>query len=372
MHFTLRRLSEYSKATLLKELRRVATLLGESNLSQSAFRENSRASPSTVRRHFGSWEEGLRAAGLRTSTTEKVSTTAALAEIARVEQLLAPTEALTITFFQRQSEISPKVIIGHFGTWRKALEAAGFAHRFDASSQKISRDAILLEIQRVAELVQTKELTIQQFERHSRFGAKVASKQFGSWHQAAREAGVAGDPRGETKGDDECFDNLLTVWTHYGRAPTQREMGHFPSQIGATVYVRRFGGWIKALEAFVTRVNQDVADLQAPTSAPLEQVPRSEATLQTSAPTVVEREAALPRRVPESDRREIRLGLRYAVLSRDKFRCVVCGRSPATALDVVLHVDHILAWSKGGKTVLENLRTTCSDCNLGKGARGEA
>ncbi|MCL4507775.1 MAG: HNH endonuclease [Chloroflexi bacterium] len=31
-----------------------------------------------------------------------------------------------------------------------------------------------------------------------------------------------------------------------------------------------------------------------------------------------------------------------------------------------LHVDHILAWSKGGETVLENLQTLCSVCNLGK------
>jgi 5-methylcytosine-specific restriction endonuclease McrA len=30
-------------------------------------------------------------------------------------------------------------------------------------------------------------------------------------------------------------------------------------------------------------------------------------------------------------------------------------------------VDHIVPWSKGGETILENLRTLCSKCNLGKG-----
>jgi len=29
-------------------------------------------------------------------------------------------------------------------------------------------------------------------------------------------------------------------------------------------------------------------------------------------------------------------------------------------------VDHITAWSNGGETILENLQTLCSDCNLGK------
>ncbi len=35
-------------------------------------------------------------------------------------------------------------------------------------------------------------------------------------------------------------------------------------------------------------------------------------------------------------------------------------------MGVELHVDHTVPWSKGGETVLGNLRTLCSDCNLGK------
>lgn len=56
--------------------------------------------------------------------------------------------------------------------------------------------------------------------------------------------------------------------------------------------------------------------------------------------------------------------MRYDVMKRDGFRCVLCGR---TADDgVKLHVDHIIPVSKGGKTVMKNLRTLCEDCNLGK------
>ncbi|WP_349257294.1 HNH endonuclease [Novimethylophilus sp.] len=46
--------------------------------------------------------------------------------------------------------------------------------------------------------------------------------------------------------------------------------------------------------------------------------------------------------------------------------CCACGASPAISLGVELHVDHIVPWSKGGETVLENLQTLCSMCNLGK------
>lgn len=67
----------------------------------------------------------------------------------------------------------------------------------------------------------------------------------------------------------------------------------------------------------------------------------------------------------ENDRSLLTPSLRYDVLSRDRFKCVCCGRSPATE-DVVLHVDHIIAVANGGKTTLNNLRSTCSLCNSGK------
>jgi 5-methylcytosine-specific restriction endonuclease McrA len=67
------------------------------------------------------------------------------------------------------------------------------------------------------------------------------------------------------------------------------------------------------------------------------------------------------------DRRKMSSRLRYKVLSRDRFRCVLCGRSPATDLEVILHIDHIIPVSKGGKSNPENLQTLCMECNYGKG-----
>ena len=59
--------------------------------------------------------------------------------------------------------------------------------------------------------------------------------------------------------------------------------------------------------------------------------------------------------------------LRYEVLKRDGFRCTICG---ATAADgIKLHIDHIKPVSKGGKTEMNNLRTLCERCNMGKGAK---
>jgi len=57
--------------------------------------------------------------------------------------------------------------------------------------------------------------------------------------------------------------------------------------------------------------------------------------------------------------------LRARVFMRDNFKCVWCNRSAQTH-DVVMHIDHILPFSRGGKTEFENLQTLCADCNLGK------
>ena len=55
--------------------------------------------------------------------------------------------------------------------------------------------------------------------------------------------------------------------------------------------------------------------------------------------------------------------LRFEILKRDNFTCKYCGRSSPS---VILQVDHIVPFSKGGISVSENLVTSCFDCNIGK------
>lgn len=56
--------------------------------------------------------------------------------------------------------------------------------------------------------------------------------------------------------------------------------------------------------------------------------------------------------------------VRFETLKRDGFTCQYCGKKPP---EVILHIDHIVARVDGGTDDLENLITSCADCNLGKG-----
>lgn len=86
------------------------------------------------------------------------------------------------------------------------------------------------------------------------------------------------------------------------------------------------------------------------------------ASIQRFTTDAMERERIKKER--EMERRLLSSSLRYDILKRDDFKCTICGRSAKDGIK--LHVDHIIPVAKGGKTVPENLRTLCSDCNLGK------
>lgn len=65
----------------------------------------------------------------------------------------------------------------------------------------------------------------------------------------------------------------------------------------------------------------------------------------------------------EQVREPISKRLRFDVFKRDAFTCQYCGKK---APDVILEVDHVEPISKGGKTDMFNLVTSCKDCNRGK------
>jgi 5-methylcytosine-specific restriction endonuclease McrA len=68
-------------------------------------------------------------------------------------------------------------------------------------------------------------------------------------------------------------------------------------------------------------------------------------------------------------RNKINDSTRFEVFKRDGYRCKICGMSPETNPEVTLHLDHIIPVALGGTSVIENLQTLCSSCNMGKKAK---
>lgn len=65
-------------------------------------------------------------------------------------------------------------------------------------------------------------------------------------------------------------------------------------------------------------------------------------------------------------RKQISKKIRFEVFKRDDFRCQYCGNRPP---QTTLEVDHIDPVANGGDNSINNLVTSCFDCNRGKSDR---
>ena len=208
------------------------------------------------------------------------------------------------------------------------------------SGAPVSDAELIADLQRVAQLLNSGTVPQKKYGEVGAYDYSTIIRRFGSWNEGlilaslaiSHEIGIS---------DDRLFENLLVLWQHRGRQPRRSELSSLPSTISQTPYNRRFGSWTASLEAFVNYANGTGAE---------------SSTIESS------REAAARR----TTGRDPSLRLRWHVLQRDRFTCCACGASPALTPGVELHVDHVVPWSKGGETVLENLQTLCSVCNLGK------
>jgi hypothetical protein len=234
-----------------------------------------------------------------------------------------------------------------FGSWSAALEKAG---RKALRWHNVTKEEYLDDIRRVAQLLGKRAVTMAEYDELGKYcsSAAIGKDKFGSWFAALDAAGLQ-RTRNLRITDEELFLNLEKVWRTLGRQPIGADLRKPLSSYSVDAYGDRFRTWRKALEAFVTWVNQD--------DSPNEPV-ETEPSVQS--PITVK--AFLPR-----GRRSVSDRLRIRVMFRDDYRCRMCGNSPALERGVILHVDHKVPWSKGGKTELNNLQTLCMRCNLGKG-----
>ena len=162
----------------------------------------------------------------------------------------------------------------------------------------------------------------------------------------ARQSSPAGtypcplDKRDYISGHDHSswMGNILEVWIENGKQPTYGDMRG--SKFSPEGYAKRYGSWGQSLLEFKAWIDTQ-GDDRITTD-----------TLGTVKP-------ARGGRTPG-------LRLRWNVLQDAGFTCRGCGRSPATEAGVILHVGHIVPFSKGGETIRSNLQVLCERCNLGK------
>lgn len=283
-----------------------------------------------------------------------------ISDIKRVDRILNK-QIFTKKDYCRHAKVSANTILNYFGSWHNALTEAGLANK---SSNRIKTDKlekqfsknmtdeeIIKEIKNIAKKLNKSKITGKDMDENSNLISRSTVRSRFGWKNGLKLANLEISTHGKRYTDEECFNNLLDVWTYYGRQPTSSEMNKKPSIVGSKAYTKRWGSWLKALESFVKEVEKDNKPKVAREGEHQKQ------------------KIVIHQKTPDEDKRDVKLGLRYKVLVAGHFKCAKCGRSPATSFGLELEIDHKIPFSKGGKTIFENLQVLCKDCNSGKSDR---
>lgn len=222
--------------------------------------------------------------------------------------------------------------------------------KFDRPRQdRIAEELIIAELKRIAELVGCRTFTRHEFDQLSSVckGSVVLSR-FKTWKIALEATGLNLRPHKKTRKDkipqEDLIRELARIWRQLGHRPSKTEWDNSDAKYSYTTYKTRFGGWVNACMALV----EGGAEFEPSTRQSNQSIERIS-------------------EIPKEKSRNVPLKMRLAVLKRDDYKCVLCGRSPAMNAGVILHIDHIIPYANGGETVKDNLRTLCAECNWGKG-----
>jgi hypothetical protein len=223
-------------------------------------------------------------------------------------------------------------------------------------ANRIRKEQVVEELRRVAAKLGNRRFSRREFDEHAESckGSTVL-KNFDTWNQALDATGLDlathRTPRTQIS-DSQLLEELGRIWRSLGHRPSKGEWDSVETKYSYTTYKQRFGGWLNACVAFLEGTTGTATAGGSETAVADEALPRANKRSGSQA-------ASNPRYVP--------LKVRLQVMTRDRFCCVMCGRSPAAEAGVQLHIDHVIPFSRGGASIIDNLQTLCQDCSLGKG-----
>lgn len=220
-----------------------------------------------------------------------------------------------------------------------------------------SKEEIADELVRINNITGNKFVSRNDLEKYGKVHYETIKRKFGGLIEALIFAKLISESDKKKKygrvTKEELFKEIGRMWeltlSKYGRRPFIKDFKD-NSILAPWLWESHFGSFRKALAAYLSweQANideQEIGDDPVSDIGPVINQQKNKSLF---------------------IRRTIPPGLRWRVLSRDNYKCTVCGKDPKN-YQITLEVDHIIPWSEGGQTEMDNLRTLCSKCNLGKG-----
>jgi hypothetical protein len=213
--------------------------------------------------------------------------------------------------------------------------------KFDLNAKriKVTDNDMIHSLQRYYDLMKQPFTT----EEYDRWDDRICASctiinRFDSWRKALAKIGITSGIRAYKYTTEELIDNLEIVWRELGYPPGKRMLSKHGYRISERPYNDRWGSVANACKQLKLFKEGKIKQSE------LLRTPRT------------------------AERKSIPLSVRWAVMQRDNFRCMKCGRRPP---EIKLQVDHVVPLSKGGPDIEDNFQTLCNECNAGKSNRDE-
>lgn len=255
--------------------------------------------------------------------------------------------SITATEYRKHGKFHDSTITKRFNSWNNALAECGMTPICRTSEIMVE---IRADIKAVSVKLGKTSFSCYEYERNGKFRYAKIKRYYRNWGSALSDAGLK-YVKPSPPDKNAMLENLENIWNTLGRQPNHNEIKKPLSSFGKNSYVKYFGSWHKALKAFALylRRQNKKADLVCRKRSP------AKANCDSTNPP------------KHTTPRNVDYRMRLTVFKRDSYKCRLCGRSPATDRGVMLQIDHIIPWSSGGETILDNLQTLCMECNIGKG-----
>ncbi len=187
------RRKKWTRERIIREIQRLRR--DGADLSHSGAKRRCQYLVVTARRaeHFGTWQAAVQAAGLDYGTVRKHESWTQEKIVARIRELQRQGEPLSHQEAKRSwpSLVSAASSPRFFGSWARAVEAAGLPYDSVRKTTRWTRDKIVQTIQRLYN--EGRPLNNSSMRRIGYRGMMAAARRataFGSWEAAIRAAGL--------------------------------------------------------------------------------------------------------------------------------------------------------------------------------------
>ncbi|MCC6446420.1 MAG: hypothetical protein IT210_23585 [Armatimonadetes bacterium] len=178
-----------SKEAIADEIRKLFE--ADEDLSYGHMEKNHVALFRAAVRRFGSWKEAIAAAGLDYEEIRKYKVWTAERIVERIRELAETGEDLS--WYNVSEKLDPQLAAAairkcRYGSWKKAVEAAGLDYDIIRKYQSWTEDRILARIQEMAQ--DGIELNSKKIQQTDITLFTAARRRFDSWDNALAQAGL--------------------------------------------------------------------------------------------------------------------------------------------------------------------------------------